>query len=89
MTAASNADGAPVTLQQCTGAPSQKWVFENGSVKVYGNKCLDVSGGANADGTKLQIWTCTPGNQNQQWSYDVVSSGSPSQPAVNDTTYNA
>lgn len=73
MTAASNSDGAAVTLQGCTGAPSQKWIFEGGSVKVHGNKCLDVSGGVDADGTKLQIWTCQSGNVNQQWSYDIVS----------------
>jgi hypothetical protein len=73
MTAASNSDGATVTLQGCTGAPSQKWTFQDGSVKVYGNKCLDVSGGDDANGTKMQIWTCSSGNKNQQWSYDVVS----------------
>jgi hypothetical protein len=30
-------------------------------------ECIDVTGGVNADGTKLQIWTCTEGNTNQQW----------------------
>jgi len=69
LTVASNSDGAAVTLQGCTGAPSQKWSFNDGSVKVYGNKCLDVPKGATADGTKLAIWTCTPGNVNQQWAY--------------------
>jgi hypothetical protein len=72
MTAASKSDGAAVTLQGCTGAPSQEWIFQGGSVKVYGDKCLDVSGGVDANGTKMQIWTCS-GNKNQQWSYDVVS----------------
>ncbi|KAF7773122.1 CAZyme family CBM13 [Agaricus bisporus var. burnettii] len=73
MTAASNSDGAAVTLQGCTGAASQKWVFQDGSVKVHGNKCLDVSSGADANGTKMQIFTCSSGNANQQWSYDVWS----------------
>ena len=70
MTAASNADGAAVTLQTCTGADAQKWTFEDGSVKVFGSKCLDVVNGQNVDGTKLQIWTCsTNKDPNQQFFY--------------------
>ncbi|MFI7637589.1 RICIN domain-containing protein [Nonomuraea sp. NPDC049400] len=30
------------------------------------NKCLDVTGNSSADGTRLQIWTCT-GAANQKW----------------------
>ncbi|KAF8531130.1 carbohydrate-binding module family 13 protein [Gautieria morchelliformis] len=70
MTAVSNTDGAAVTLQTCTGADSQKWTFDSGSVKVFGSKCLDVVGGQNVDGTKLQIWTCsTNQDPNQQFFY--------------------
>ncbi|KAJ6554342.1 ricin B lectin domain-containing protein [Mycena capillaripes] len=36
-------------------------------LKVFGDKCIDVNDGINADGTKLQIWTCAEGNTNQQW----------------------
>ena len=71
ITAASNNDGAAVTLQGCTGADSQNWVFNNGQVRVFGNKCLDVTNGANNDGTKLQIWTCFDGSVNQLWDYTV------------------
>ncbi|KAJ7887902.1 hypothetical protein B0H13DRAFT_1888659 [Mycena leptocephala] len=42
-------------------------------VRMY---CLDVKDGMNADGTKLQIWTCAAGNTNQQWIF-VCSPGSP------------
>ena len=35
-----------------------------------GGKCLDVSGGANANGTVVQMWDCQPGSQSQQWSFD-------------------
>ncbi|KAJ7266584.1 carbohydrate-binding module family 13 protein [Mycena rebaudengoi] len=71
LTAASNTDGAVVTIQSCTGADSQKWTFNDGSVKVYGtSKCLDVTGGSTTNGNKLQIWTCsTNHNPNQQWYY--------------------
>jgi hypothetical protein len=75
LTASSNTDGATVALQTCTGATSQQWTFAGtkaagGQVKVFGNKCLDVKDGVNADGTKLQIWTCsTTNNVNQNWWY--------------------
>ncbi|KAH8834757.1 carbohydrate-binding module family 13 protein [Flagelloscypha sp. PMI_526] len=69
MTAASNTNGAAVTISTCTGADAQKWKFEGGSVKVFGTKCLDVPSGTNTNGQKLQIWDCTSGNTNQQWYY--------------------
>jgi len=71
LTAASNTDGAFVTLQPCTGADAQQWTFTNGQVKLFGNsKCLDVTDGVNNDGTKLQIWSCADSsNANQQWFY--------------------
>jgi Ricin-type beta-trefoil lectin domain len=71
LTAASNADGAAVAIQPCTDAVAQKWTFTGGSVQIFNNKCLDVPGGSTADGTKLQIRTCTSNNQNQQFSYTV------------------
>ncbi|KAK7055577.1 ricin B lectin domain-containing protein [Favolaschia claudopus] len=36
-------------------------------IKIFGDKCIDVTNGANADGTKLQIWDCVEGSTNQQW----------------------
>ncbi|KAJ7708044.1 ricin B lectin domain-containing protein [Mycena rosella] len=36
-------------------------------IQVFGDKCIDVTNGVNADGTKLQIWTCSEGNNNQLW----------------------
>ncbi|MEV5447340.1 ricin-type beta-trefoil lectin domain protein, partial [Streptomyces sp. NPDC052644] len=38
----------------------------NSTVKALG-KCLDVSGGGTADGTKIQLWTCN-GSGAQNWS---------------------
>lgn len=71
LTATSDTNGAPVTIQTCADSPAQKWVFADGSVKTLGDKCLDVTGGNNADGTKLQIYSCTPNDANQQFSYTV------------------
>ncbi|KAJ6526466.1 alginate lyase-domain-containing protein [Mycena capillaripes] len=74
LTAQSNADGAAVTIQACTGAAAQKWTFNDGAVEVFGNKCLDVIDGKTNNGNKLQIWTCsTNHNVNQQfwWTGDL------------------
>ncbi|KAF7364600.1 hypothetical protein MVEN_00329100 [Mycena venus] len=71
LTAASNADGAAVTIATCTNITTlNTWVVPQagavGSISIFGDKCLDVTNGVNADGTKLQIWTCAD-NTNQMW----------------------
>ncbi|KAJ7032972.1 hypothetical protein C8F04DRAFT_1355506 [Mycena alexandri] len=70
LTAASNADGAVVEIEDClsAGSTSQSWTLSGGAIQIFGNKCLDVTGGATAAGTKMQIWTCSTGSTNQQWS---------------------
>ncbi|KAJ6585663.1 ricin B lectin domain-containing protein [Mycena capillaripes] len=79
LTATSNADGASVVIKACgTNATAlNSWVVPNGgravgTLQIFGDKCLDVTNGANTDGTKLQIWTCAAGNTNQMW----ISAGS-------------
>jgi peptidoglycan/xylan/chitin deacetylase (PgdA/CDA1 family) len=69
LTAASNADGAVVETEPCVagGSTSQAWTISGSSIQIFGNKCLDVTGGATASGTKMQIWTCTGGDTNQAW----------------------
>ncbi|KAF7310040.1 Glycoside hydrolase/deacetylase [Mycena indigotica] len=68
LAASSNSDGATVTVQDCSTSDAQSWTITGtGSLSVFGNKCLDVPGGATASGTKLQVWTCSSGNGNQQW----------------------
>ncbi|THH10117.1 hypothetical protein EW145_g1551 [Phellinidium pouzarii] len=70
LTAQSNVNGASVSIQPCTGADSQQWTFEGGSVKIFNKSmCLDVTGGANTDGTKLQIWSCADNSANQKFYY--------------------
>ncbi|KAJ7865536.1 ricin B lectin domain-containing protein, partial [Mycena leptocephala] len=79
---ANNADGEPLVVHNCNteDLANQDWEvtfwtpppgpIKNAGpqqIKVFGEKCIDVKDGVNADGTKLQIWTCTEGNTNQQW----------------------
>ncbi|KAJ7125998.1 ricin B lectin domain-containing protein [Mycena epipterygia] len=40
-----------------------------------GQTCLDVTDVINADGTRLQIWTCASGNTNQLWEPEFGSVG--------------
>jgi hypothetical protein len=71
-----NANGAPVVIHNCNteDVTVQDWTAtyairgntEPAPITIYGNMCIDVTGGTNADGTLLQIWECT-GGPNQQW----------------------
>ncbi|KAJ8080057.1 hypothetical protein PM082_016884 [Marasmius tenuissimus] len=86
ISASENADGAPVVIHDCNTEEVAKHDWELSlftrqnagpqQIKVFGDKCLDVKDGINTDGTKLQIWTCTPGSTNQLWI------------SVNDFTFN-
>ncbi|KAJ7285915.1 ricin B lectin domain-containing protein, partial [Mycena rebaudengoi] len=71
ISAANNVNGAPLVVHNCNSGnlANQDWTLEFGGrtstspepIKIFGDKCIDVTGGKNADGTKLQIWTCTGG----------------------------
>jgi glucosylceramidase len=37
-----------------------------GAIVGYGGKCADVTNGNSANGTRIQLWTCT-GSVNQRW----------------------
>lgn len=67
LAATSNANSAPVKVQDCDGSASQSWTRVGSTLKLYGNKCLDVTGGSTANGNKMQIYTCSTGNPNQQF----------------------
>ncbi|KAJ7254834.1 ricin B lectin domain-containing protein [Mycena rebaudengoi] len=81
LSASSNVDGAAVVIQMCSApTAANSWVVPNGNnaagpLQIFGNKCLDVKDGVNADGTRLQIWTCASGNTNQLWEPEFGSVG--------------
>lgn len=68
---ADNSNGAPVVLADCTGGDDQEWKFgPNGAISLYsGAKCLDVTGGTNTNGNKLQVWDCVVKSTNQEFDY--------------------
>jgi glucosylceramidase len=49
-----------------TGAQGSGGSGATGQITGLGGKCLDLTGNTSADGTPLQIWTCT-GGSNQKW----------------------
>ncbi len=63
-------NGTPVDITEYNGTPAQFWWYEPATKEIHltdsDNKCLDKPLGQNADGTKLQIWDCW-GGPNQQW----------------------
>jgi hypothetical protein len=66
--AASNNDTAPVQIMDCdSGSANQLWTLAGGALQIFGDKCLDDTGGVTTNGQKLQIFTCFSGNKNQQW----------------------
>ncbi|KAJ6550031.1 ricin B lectin domain-containing protein [Mycena capillaripes] len=76
LTSASGADGAAIATSICSEytqtLPDGNVVWDvpttgnSGIITGFG-KCLDVQGGIDADGTLLQLFTCVPGNTNQQF----------------------
>lgn len=82
ITGRDNVNGGKVTVEPCYNDPIEdvieRWNATGGArvgsgrgtttlLKIHGNKCLDVAGGQDVSGTKLQIWDCSAGNPNQQW----------------------
>ncbi|KAJ6539760.1 ricin B lectin domain-containing protein [Mycena capillaripes] len=73
---AEDTNGEPVVIHDCNTEAlvnqdwNATWSFKGDTapspITTFGNKCLDVTGGVNALGTKLQIWDCT-GGPNQKW----------------------
>ncbi|WP_237404794.1 ricin-type beta-trefoil lectin domain protein [Actinacidiphila reveromycinica] len=60
-------DGTAVQLWDCQQATSldQKWTWSGQTLRTLG-RCLDIAGGVNANGTKLQLATCNGGGY-QNW----------------------
>jgi beta-glucanase (GH16 family) len=59
-------DGTAVQLWDCQSyAKDQHWTWSGQSLQTLG-KCLDIAGGVNAAGTKLQLTSCNGGGY-QNW----------------------
>ncbi|KAJ7686198.1 ricin B lectin domain-containing protein, partial [Mycena rosella] len=74
LTAPTNANGGTVVVAPCNGSASQSWKQNGPTIVVYGNMCLDVTGGSTTNGVKMQIWACTPGAGDAAQHFTVTSS---------------
>jgi len=62
LTASSQANGAAVVVEPCSsGSVNQQWAVVKNTLVIANAFCLDVTGGSTTSGTKMQIWSCTPG----------------------------
>ncbi|MGW2048827.1 ricin-type beta-trefoil lectin domain protein [Streptomyces sp. NPDC001858] len=61
-------DGAVIQVANCSGNPAQQWVLSQAGdlVNPQADKCIDAKDKGTANGTKLQLWTCS-GTSNQKW----------------------
>lgn len=58
-------NGTAAVIDACAG---QQWTFNPDGTVSTGGQCLEVPGGATADGTFLDVGPCT-GAANQRWSF--------------------
>lgn len=60
------ANGTPVQLWDCqSGAGDQHWTYSGSTLRTLG-RCMDITGGAVADATKVQLYDCN-GSGAQTW----------------------
>jgi hypothetical protein len=71
LTADGASPGARAVLGGCGGGTEAQWsVNADGTItNARSGLCLDASGAGTANGTKVILWTCTHGT-NQQWTRD-------------------
>ncbi|MFD9701778.1 glycoside hydrolase family 76 protein [Lentzea sp. NPDC059081] len=59
-------DGQRLNAWTCTNGENQSWQFVDGTLRMPGGLCMDVAGGSSANGTTVQLATCS-GNGAQQF----------------------
>ena len=63
-------NGVQLKIWQCySGITAQTW-FYTGDQRISlmnQGQCLDLNNGNTADGTVMQIWSCTTNDNNQVW----------------------
>jgi hypothetical protein len=52
----------------CNGSPAQSWqLLPDGTMRIFGNKCMTVAGAAGRIGAKIELYTCAAGDASQHW----------------------
>jgi len=64
----SGANGNVIDVFACNGSAAQSWqVRTDGTLRIFGNKCMTVAGGAGRIGAKIELFTCAAGAASQHW----------------------
>ncbi|KAF8962322.1 ricin B lectin domain-containing protein [Flammula alnicola] len=82
LTVFSAANGSALVINDCSAATQQRGfqVVEGGAttgegtpgaIKIFNSFCLEVTGGADLDGTKVEINSCVAGDANQLWEWNA------------------
>ncbi|MGP4083678.1 RICIN domain-containing protein [Streptomyces sp. KR55] len=69
LASSSASDGTDLELADCNGCSAQRFVLNSSHDLVSGlaDKCADVRDNGTANGTRLQLWSCS-GGLNHKWS---------------------
>ena len=59
-------NGAPITLEACTGNAGQRFTLNKANDLVNAGRCVDVMDHRTGDGSRLHLWECA-GTDNQKW----------------------
>jgi hypothetical protein len=64
----SQRNGATINLWVQNGHDSQKWVYEDGAIKLAANRnfCINLHNFSKTNGAEINLWTYT-GHQSQKW----------------------
>ena len=55
-------------MYACNGTASQSWtVAPDGTLRMFGGKCVTVRGPLGRVAAKIDLWTCTARDKSQQW----------------------
>ncbi|KAL0568913.1 hypothetical protein V5O48_013055 [Marasmius crinis-equi] len=81
ISATSNISGSTVVIYDCNAEDASRhtWDFDPSfenpqQIRIFGDKCLDVKGGRNADGSRLYIRDCLPSYTEQMFVFRALTS---------------
>ena len=71
----SGADGNVIDEFFCNSSIAQSWqLLPDGTLRIFGDKCMTVAGSAGRIGAKIELFTCAAGDASQRWR--IVTHGS-------------
>jgi hypothetical protein len=76
----SSANGTKIQVWQCNGDAAQHWTLEpDGTIRINGvnGPCLALIVPITGNGTLTELWSCIPGDTNQQWHVQPQHANSP------------